>query len=202
MKSFSYCQRISVGTIIYLVMLIIGINMKESIVEHYLQQHERQFIHLFGFLDHYWNFYSYDILYELIENLSEKEMLFISVKQDMEVYANDMNRFRKATQFIPMMEYITLCIPPEPTIKVTVMLNWTGKETLEDLEQLRKNLSHALDVNKCNLFLTGTQRGSITLTWEVIPTDKLFPTQYNIQSEDVYYAEKNVSFKLILYVDL
>ena len=60
----------------------------------YKCEHHRE---LFGCLNFYWNYLAYDLLDELVQTLSQKHPSFVAVTRKMEVYKEDLQKFRMHT---------------------------------------------------------------------------------------------------------
>ena len=75
----------------------------ESVDEHkiFLEENNKAFFErnnnweLFGLLNIYWSYLAYDLLDQLIEELTLQNPLFESVAKEMAVYKKDLQKFRK-----------------------------------------------------------------------------------------------------------
>ena len=156
--------------------------MQESEVENCFEKYERNVVKLFKFLDFYWNFYSYNILDKLIEKLAVKERLFESVKKDMEVYKEDMNKFRESTTMENMrMQKELLAIEkiPPGAVEILVEKDYDSIKTLKDLKEFQKECSHFLKINECAILLKEIWGDEYVVSWYKIPTDIEVPLDYD-----------------------
>ena len=131
----------------FVIATIIGIKVLQSEVENAFEKYENNIPKLFKFLDHYWNFYSYDILDKFIKKLAAKERLFEPVRKDMEAYKEDMGKFREETTIEQMLlEKELLAIEKTPPDAVEIFIEYDSIrtdsiKTLEDLREFRTAFS-------------------------------------------------------------
>ena len=52
---------------------------------------------LFGMLNFYWNYLAYDLLYKLIEELTQQDGSFMAIGEEMTMYKRDLQIFRQRT---------------------------------------------------------------------------------------------------------
>ena len=166
----------SMTVIVFFVASIIGIRVQESEVEKCFEKYEKNVVKLFKFLDFYWNFYSYNILDKLIKKLAMKERLFESVKKDMEVYKEDMNKFRESTTMENMrMQKELLAIEKIPPDTVEIFIKKDSiktDSTLKDLEEFHKEFSRFLQINECAILLKEIGDDEYVVAWYILPTDE------------------------------
>ena len=125
----------------------------------------------FKFLDHYWNFYSYDILDKFIKKLAAKERLFEPVKKDMEAYKEDMGKSRDETTIEQMLlEKELLAIEKTPPDAVEMFIEYDS-DSIKTLEDLREFCSGFYMINECAILLKAIGP-EFVVAWYIIPTDK------------------------------
>ena len=161
----------------FVIATIIGIKVLQSEVENAFEKYEKNIPKLFKFLDHYWNFYSYDILDKFIEKLAVKERLFEPMKKDMEAYKEDMGKFRDETTMEQMLlEKELLAIEKTPPDAVDIFIEYDSIrtdsiKTLEDLREFRTAFSGFYMINECAILLKAIGE-EFVVAWYIIPTDK------------------------------
>ena len=130
----------------------------------YKCEHHRE---LFGCLNFYWNYLAYDLLDELVQALSQKELSFVAVSRKMEVYKEDLQQFRIRTPLKLFCEAQrkTEDDPPPGFREMVVRHNWPDTVTLEDVERFRQKYTCAFNLRKCAMMCNGIVPGSFTVTW-------------------------------------
>ena len=175
-------SQISMATVVFYITSILGIRVQQSEIEHFLDGYEENFVKLFEFLDLYWNYYSYDLLDKLIERLVVNEILFESVKKQMEEYEEDMEIFREHTdmkemfqgQFLSFTEFYAL---PKDSKKFIVRIEYPFVQTLQDLENVREHLASERSISQCALLLKSIG-DEYVVTLYIIPTDTMDQVSY------------------------
>ena len=130
----------------------------------YKCEHHRE---LFGCLNFYWNYLAYDLLDELVQALSQKELSFVAVTRKMEVYKEDLQQFRIRTplKLFCQAQRKTEDDPPPGFREMVVRHNWPDTVTLEDVERFRQKYMCAFNLRKCAMMCNGIVPGSFTVTW-------------------------------------
>ncbi len=130
----------------------------------YKCEHHRE---LFGCLNFYWNYLAYDLLDELIQALSQKDLSFVAVTRKMEVYKEDLQQFRIRTplKLFCQAQRKTEDDPPPGFREMVVRHNWPDTVTLEDVERFRQKYMCAFNLRKCAMMCNGIVPGSFTVTW-------------------------------------
>ena len=127
---------------------------------------------LFGMLNFYWNYLSYHLLDQLIEQLAMKYKSFKTVSKEMKTYKNDLCNFRKQTQLNFFCEAqrvhfgtSTADDPPPGFEKIVVDYKWPETVTLEDVELFRQRYAYTYNLKECAMIVKSIRRGSFKVTW-------------------------------------
>ena len=95
---------------------------------------------LFGELNLYWNYLAYDLLDQLIEELTLKCSAFKAIAEEMAKYKKDMQDFRQRTTlklFCQAQTEFRAKDPPPGFKKMVITHSWPQTITLEDVERFR-----------------------------------------------------------------
>lgn len=163
------CQ-ISVVTVVFILTNVrtVSDNMKVFLRDHHkaLRQCEDH-LELFGSLNFYWNYLSYDLLDYLIKEMAKKHKFFQTVAGEMGVYKKDLEQFRKRTALVVFCktESPILDDPPAGFRKMVVRFNWPDKATLNDVENFRKKCARCYDLPTCAMMLANIRSGSFVVCW-------------------------------------
>ena len=136
---------------------------------------------LFGQLNLYWNYLSYQLLDHLIKEVSLKhqyftdlegttvEQCFRDVKSLMNSYKRDMKRFREHTplKLFCQANEGTIDDPPPGFRKMVAKFNWPITTTLEDVEKFRQLYVRHYNLRDCSMMLNSIRPGTFTVTWFV-----------------------------------
>ena len=171
-------------------------------------------------LNFYWDYLSYDLLDQLIEELTEKNKEFESFAGEMAAYKEDLQQFRKQTtlELFCLAEPSTLDDDPPPGFrKMIVKFDWPKTVTLEDVEVFRKRYACKYNLKECAMVLNTIGTGSFTVIWfipvTVIETltktraldiiKEFNVTRLEIDGRCIYQAhvQRQVSFFIIYYVN-
>ena len=190
----------SIASIVFIIASIIGIRVTQSEVDSSFEKYERNVSKLFKFLDYYWNYYSCDILGELIEKLAANERCFEPVKKEMEAYKEDMKKFREETSMEQMLlekELLAIEAVPPDADEIFIKNDSTNTgsiKTLEDLQEFRKAFSEFYMVNECAVLLKAIG-DEVIVTWYIIPTDK----QEYFSLMEYGVSEPNIPKEVLLF---
>ena len=162
---------IAVLTVAYMLTSIKALNEHELFLK---DKHEkihscRHHWELFGFLNFYWNYLAFDLLYQLLEVLTHKEDSFSFLLEKMEAYKRDMEQFRRSTTlelFCQAEPHRDADAPPDFR-KMVSSHNWPNTVTLEDVERFRKRIQQTYDLKRCALMVKSVRTGSLIVTWFV-----------------------------------
>lgn len=114
---------------------------KKSLEEDHSLNKSENHRKLFGQLDSFWDYLSYDPLALLIKELSLQNTSFMPIQEEITVYQKHLQEFRMHTtlasfcQATPHEEYD----PPEVFWKMVNEYQWHETVTLEDIEMFRKH---------------------------------------------------------------
>lgn len=147
--------KISVLAVVYMLTAIRAVNPHKLFLDgkHKTLRESDDHWELFGYLNLYWNYLSYDLLDQLIDELTEKN-----------------TAFRKATtlELFCQAEPSTLDDDPPPGFKkMAVKLDWSDAATLEDVEVFRTMYADHYGFQKCAMVLNSIGKGCFTVNWFV-----------------------------------
>ena len=117
---------------------------------------------IFVILGRYWNFLNCGLLSEIVRNLGNE-----ATKQLMERYMENLQQFRMKTKLGDFVGKWAHSTPPQFTNFVSRMEGGWKDHTLEDLEQLRKELARSMYMKEYAVHFDGAQPGSIAVTWAI-----------------------------------
>ena len=164
------CQ-MAVNVVVFLLTSICAMDEHEHFLEKkHKELHDcKNHWELFGMLNFYWNYLSYDLLDQLLEELTLKESSFLSIGREMENYKTDLLKFRQRTtlKLFCQADTSTECDPPPEFRKLVVKHDWPDTVTLEDVEKFRRRYSQTYNLRKCAMMLHNIRSGSFTVTWFV-----------------------------------
>ena len=123
---------------------------------------------LFGELDLYWNYQSYDLLEHLIEVFS-----IVEVKGEMEEYKSDMEQFRDETPikvFCKAQGIKCMMKPPDGFEKMVTKFSWQDNVTLSKVEDFRQMFMCNYNLLNCALLLNQINIGSFSVVWFIART--------------------------------
>ena len=213
--------KIAVVTVVFMLTEIRAVDQHKVFLEekHKTLRKSEDHWELFGMLNFYWDYLSYDLLDQLIEELTEKNKAFLSIAGEMAVYKKDLQQFRKHTtlELFCLAEPSTLDDDPPPGFRrMIVKFNWPKTVTLEDVEVFRKRYACKYNLKECAMILNTIGTGSFTVTWfipvTVIETltktraldiiKEFNVTRLEIDGRCIYQApvpRRQVSFFIIYY---
>ena len=160
------CQ-VAIVTVVSLVTSILGFDVRKAFQDkrqkdlHQCKDHWE----LFGYLNFYWNYLSFNLLQQLLNEHTLKDCS--DLKHEMVVYADDVERFRQDTTLLLFCRVASdkcLLIPPGFQRMVTEH-NLPETATLQDLEEFQKHFLNTFGLNDCAMMLEGVEMGSFKVTW-------------------------------------
>ena len=162
-------------TVVYLLTSILGVGEHKKFLEdkHKVLRKSEDHLELFGQLNFYWNYLSFDLLDELIDELIEKNSEFKETKKEMEKYKEEMKRFRESTTLVLFCRVernmLTIthveAVPPPGFQKMVTEHQWPETVTLKDVEEFRKSFLHRFQLPECALMVYKIQRKCFEVTW-------------------------------------
>lgn len=166
--------RITVKTVVFFLTAVLSLREHKDYLEEKHQSLHRCEDHweLFGMLNFYWSYLAYDLLDQLLEQLTLKEASFCDAVRQMAEYKIDLQKFRERTtlaifcQAEPHREDD----PPPNFRKMVVKHMWPETITLEDVEMFRKCYTQEYNLPTCAMMLHSIKHGSFTITWFVTVT--------------------------------
>ena len=115
---------------------------------------------ILAILGKYWDYLNCGLLNEVVHRLGSNQ-----TKQLMEQYTGELRRFRVKTKLGDFFGKATQIIPPYFTTFVTKMGEDWRDRTLEDLQDLRKELARAMYLKEYALHFESAETGSVAVTW-------------------------------------
>lgn len=119
---------------------------------------------LFGTMNFHWNYLNYQLLDHLVEEF-DLEL----VKEDMDTYKKDLQRFREKTPlalFCQAQRRRHIQAPTEFR-EMVAEFDWPDEVMLEDVEQFRQEYAYHYSLRECAMMFAVVRRGSFTVTWFV-----------------------------------
>ena len=147
---------------------------------------------LFGEMNMYWNYLSYDLLAHLIEVFGTVE-----VKGEMEEYKSDLEQFRDETPikvFCKAQEKKRMMNPPDGFEEMVTKFTWPENVTLSKVEEFRQAYICNYNLLNCTLLLNQINIGSFSVVWFIARTvvdrlskelDEKLLTQFAVSSLEI-----------------
>ena len=133
--------KFSVVTLVYMIRSVCTSEHKKSLEEGLYKTDDYR--KLFGQMDPYWDYLSFDLLAILVKELSLNNASFIPIEDEITVYKKDLQDFKMHTtltlfcQALPHEDYD----PPQIFLKMVTEYQWPETVTLEDVEMFMKKYS-------------------------------------------------------------
>ena len=162
--------KIAITTVVFLLTSIHSVDEHKMFLE---EKHKalcrcEDHWELFGVLNLHWNYLAYDLLDQLIEELTLKYdiILFVyrNVFEEMAEYKREIQKFRKRTTlklFCQAMPHSVEDLPPGFRTRV-IKHKWPNTITLEDVEVFRKCFLFTHDLRVCATMVSKFLQGSFT----------------------------------------
>ena len=115
---------------------------------------------ILAILGEYWDYFNCGLLNEVVHQLGND-----ATKQLIEQYMEKLKKFRMKTKLGDFFGKATRSIPSQFTTFVTELGEGWEQHTLEDLEQLQKELAHSMDLKEYALHFKSAEAGSVAITW-------------------------------------
>ena len=118
---------------------------------------------LFGKLNSYWNYLSYDLLAHLIKEFSVEK-----VKEEMEKYKIDLQQFLDETPikvFCEAQEKKRRVEPPTGFEKLVTKFTWPDNTMLSKVEEFRQEYVCSYNLYKCALLINQINIGCFLVVW-------------------------------------
>ena len=160
------CQ-VAIVTVVSLVTSILGFDVRKAFQEkrqkdlHQCKDHWE----LFGHLNFYWNYLSFNLLQQLLNEHALKDCS--DVQKEIVVYADDVERVRQDTTLLLFCRVASdKCLLIRPGFqKMVTEHNLPETATLQDLDEFQKSLLNTFGLNDCAMMLEGVEMGSFKVTW-------------------------------------
>ena len=165
---------ITILRVVYLLTNVMNIGEHKKYLEDKQQvlRKSEDHLELFGSLNFYWNYLSFDLFDGLINELSQENSEFNEIKEEMEKYKREMEKFRESTTLVLFCEVQqhTETDPPPGFQKLVTEHQWPETVTLKDVEDFRKRFLHTLGLPECAMMVYRIRRKCFEVTWfGVIP---------------------------------
>ena len=161
--------RITVVIVVYLLTSVLGVGEHRKFLEDKQKKLRKSDDHweLFGQLNLYWNYLSFDLLDKLIDELVEKNSEFEEIKKEMEEYKEGMERFRESTTLLLFcqVERHEDADPPPGFRKMVTEHQWPETITLKDVEEFRRRFLYTFGLPQCAMMVYRIQRKCFEVTW-------------------------------------
>ena len=152
--------------------------------------------HIWMKLSGYWNFLNYSLLENLVYKYGSH-----TLKSNMRDYLERLKEFRTNTRLCEFAKYcdkISRKLPEKDLQKVIVKLKKCWDEcTLEDLEELKENITQQFFLPSFVMSIQNIEPGSIVITW-AIPTLIASALRNNINNMDISEFCKENGIECIL----
>ena len=168
-------------------------------------------IELFGMMNTYWNYLSYQLLAHLIKEFGVEE-----VKEGMKKYKIDLRQFLEETPiklFCEAQSQVWVH-PPKGFQEMAVKFSWTENTMLSKVEEFRQKYVCNYNLRECALLLIQITIGSFTVAWFIPDSvvdrlssevDDKFLTNFAVSSleiggRSVYLKQKPEEVRFLLFV--
>jgi hypothetical protein len=135
--------KFSVVTLVSILRPVCTSQHKKFLEENYGPNKSEDYRKLFGQMDPYWDYLSFDQLAILVKELCSHNASFIPIEDEITVYKKDLRDFKMHTtltlfcQALPHEDYD----PPQIILKMVTEYQWPETVTLEDVEMFMKTYS-------------------------------------------------------------
>ena len=130
-------------------------------------------------------------------------MLSNELKDDMRVYTNDMETFKKRTTVEQLLQVGLGCIikePPPGFSRLTMKLRREMSDfTLEELDAVRRRTSIEFNLPTFALMLASVEKSSLCIKWHIPSSEvhrfeaTIFPAVLSRISADLFYLKADIS---------
>ena len=150
-----------------LVTTILGFNIREAVQGgHNKDLHEcRDHWELFGYLNLYWNYLSFNLLKQLLDEHPLKGCLH--GKNEILLYMKEVESFRRDTSLLLYCRATVLHtgFAPPGFKRMVTEHEFTETATLQSLEDFRMGFLDIFGLPDCVMMLDGIKIGSVKVTW-------------------------------------
>lgn len=124
-------------------------------------------LELFGSLNFYWNYLAYDLLDHLIKELAKSRKYFGTVASEMTVYKRDIREFmdQMTLELYCQAETFSADDPPAGFRRITVRFDWPKTDTLEKVDQFRRQFALFYNFNICAMILDTCSSEPCVVVW-------------------------------------
>ena len=156
---------------------------------------------LFRHLNLYWTYLEYSLMDHIIKRHSK--MLSKELKEDMRVYMEDMETFKKRTTVEQLLQVGLGCIRKEPPPGFSRLIMKLRREpsdyTLAELEAVRRRLGIQFSLPTFALMLESVKESSLCIKWHIPSSEvhrfvtTISPAVHSRISADLFYLEVDLS---------
>ena len=160
---------VAVVTVVSLVTTILGFNVRNALQsKHHKDLHEcKDHWELFGFLNLYWNYLSFNLLKQLLHEHPLKDCLHARMK--MMLHTEDVEEFKRET---PLVLYSSAIFYPEFTPpgfqKMVSEHKFSDHTTFQSLEVFQGRFLNTFGLPGCVMVFCGVKMGLVKVTWFVL----------------------------------
>ena len=156
------CQ-VAIITVVSLMSTILGFDVRGAFQKkHHKDLHEcKDHWELFGYLNLYWNYLSFNIFNELLQEPALKKYIIYLTRGEIDTYIQDMEIFQKYTTLIlfGQVPYKLNHLPPGFQRMVTKH-HWSEATVLKEVEKFRQSFLDMFGLQQCAMIME-----QVTLTW-------------------------------------
>ena len=171
---------IAVKVVVFMLTSIITVDLHRAFLDERRKDlHEcKDHWELFTLLNFHWNYLSYDMLDQLIDELTERDSSFEAIAREMVVYKKELVEFRKRT----LLKLFCLAVPgtvatPPPGFRSMVTKHhWPDTVTLEDVEKFRIKFMQTFNLQQCAMIVEVIRANSFSITWFVLLSNTVITT--------------------------
>ena len=174
---------IAVVTVVFLLTSALGGN--KAFLEQKRKDlcESKNYWELFELLNLYWNYLSFGLLDGLIDGLFESNSAFGDIKDQMDQYKEDIQKFRENTKLVLFcqLDYSMLainqlqpCNPPPGFQKMVTEHQWPKTVTLKDVEEFRKAFLLSFGLPECAVMVNRIRRNCFEITWFTLLPPSVF----------------------------
>ena len=166
-RSLEKCQ-VAIITVVSLMSTILGFDVRGA----FQKKHQRDLPEckdhweLFGYLNLYWNYLSFNVFNELLQEPALKKHLYLT-RGEIDTYMQDMEIFREYTTLIQFgqVSYKLNHLPPGFQRMVTEHY-WSEATVLKEVEKFQKSFLNMFGLQQCAMIMEQvTLTGSFNVLW-------------------------------------
>ena len=166
---------VAIITVVSLMSTILGLDVRGAFQrKHRKDLHEcKDHWELFGYLNLYWNYLSFNIFNELLQEPAMKKYTIYLTRSEIDTYMQDMEIFQKCTTLKKFghVPYKLNHLPPGFQRMVTKH-HWSQTTVLKEVERFRESFLDMFGLQQCTMIMEQvTLTGSFNVLWFAILPD-------------------------------